>query len=336
VGYTDDENDFVFAKSDLELSEAYRLSKGSNEVKLYIKTSLNTPVLSDIEPVTLGKSNDTDEAIKFFDKSMEHLTTLISEASTVKQNFLLASEAQRLKQREMEQQFEQLIETERAKASSLEEQLMQTKDSLAFYNAENSTCKESLNKMAAQFQLKIKEISELRKDREQKIILETKLVKLEKDLNTKIEENLSMSRTIHSVTIERDHFSKKAAELESRQQTFESDLIRSFQMPLTNGNTGNNIIHNTSTPVSSPNTTVVVPLPVPLVAENNPFVPSLPNPSTSNSSSIGISLPDDIDEVDIQILLSMGFSLEEDPQRIFDLIRQKRDVSQVIEELLSK
>jgi len=90
---------------------------------------------------------------------------------------------------------------------------------------------------------------------------------------------------------ERVQFSKKASELETRQQNFEKDLLsRSIQM--------------TTDPTSS-------------------FPESGNTYESTRVNSAPFSLPEGISDVDIQILLSMGFNLDNQKERekIFELLK---------------
>jgi len=347
VGYTDDEEDFVFAKSDLELSEAYRLAKSSGlkEIKLFINTqnsNPDTPVSSPPKvptnetpisnpsyppinkpstPINIAPNPVIEELANLFDDSITHINQLRADLAKAKESFVMISEKEKI--------------------ITLERELLEAKDALVGATTEHDNLKETLYKMGTQLQAKLKEVSELRKDRDGKLLLKTKLENLEKQVNGKTEENLSMSKLIHNVTIERDHFSRKSKQLEDRQQTIEQELITSYQLsPVTPRVDPHNKspligfipVANPATPIhTEPPKVIHVPEPVSTFHHNIPQ-PVVEKPRLSNDLS---QLPPDIDEDDITILQSMGFNLDEKPHLIFGLIRKHKDISKVIEELLN-
>jgi len=56
---------------------------------------------------------------------------------------------------------------------------------------------------------KLKEVAELKKDRDEKLRLRNKVEEIERQLGSKIDEGLTMSKRYHTLEIERDHFAKK-------------------------------------------------------------------------------------------------------------------------------
>jgi len=135
-------------------------------------------------------------------------------------------------------------------------------------------------------------------------MLEAKVIQLHKEFNEKLEENLTMSKRIQTISEERNLYNKKAEELEVRQQHIESDYL------------------NQSLKITTD----------PLMAQP----PLLPNSPGSNTSSLPFSVPSDISEMDVQILLFSGIKLDtpSDQQKVFEMLRQKKDISQIIEALL--
>jgi len=151
----------------------------------------------------------------------------------------------------------------------------------------------------------MQEAAELKKDRDEKVMFEAKLKQIQKDLNEKINENLNMTQSIRDMTAQRDISNKKAEELESRQNNLETDYLNE-SIKFTNS-------INTSS-FSANNTNVHL-----------------------NSGSLPFTVPQDISAVDIQILLSLGIKLDtqSEQQKVFNIIRQKKDISKVMEALLA-
>jgi len=137
-------------------------------------------------------------------------------------------------------------------------------------------------------------------------MLEEKIKQLQKDLNDKVNENEFMTQSIRDVTAERDLLNKKAEELESRQQSIETDYLNE-SIKLTNSFNPHNGLMGYKT---------------------------LPN-NTNHSSTLPFSVPPDISPVDIQLLLSLGIKLDTqaEQQKAFDIIRQKKDLSEMMEAL---
>jgi len=356
VGYTDDENDFVYARSDMELSEAYRLFKGSNEIKLTIHESTDQPLSTSgnnpdqtntsttisYQPTIFSHSDspapitDDDNGLFLDDsllqQSLKNLNQIMTDLSKAKETINILNEKNRAKQIESEK----LLSAERERYEKLELELRQAQDIYSSVKIELTNLKESLPKVGTQLHLKIKEISELKKDREDKLRLKAQLDELDKQLNGKIDENLTMSKHLYTLTIERDHFNKKAKELEHRQKTLEAELtasqyshiqslgtlshdISSMPMnPVLNGGTPISGMSHQQVPIFPDHINVKPPISTPLLPEKTLY--DFQNP------------PPDIDPEDIRMLLSMGFSIDMDT--MVQLIRKNGDISRVIEELL--
>jgi len=169
-------------------------------------------------------------------------------------------------------------------------------------NTECATFRESLRIIVLQYQAKMHEALDLKKERDEKVMIEAKLKQLQKDLNEKISENLNMTQSIREITTQRDHFNKKAEDLESRQQNLETDYL-------------NQSIKFTNSITSSPHS----------------------GPHSAHQNSLHFSIPSDISAVDIQILLSLGIKLDNhsEQQKVFEIIRQNKDISKVMEALLT-
>jgi len=108
------------------------------------------------------------------------------------------------------------------------------------------------------------------------------------------------------MTVQRDISNKKAEELESRQNNMETDYLnQSIKF-------SNSI--NTGSPSPANNTNIHL-----------------------NAGSLPFAVPQDISAVDIQILLSLGIKLDtqSEQQKVFDIIRQKKDITKVMEILLA-
>jgi len=150
-----------------------------------------------------------------------------------------------------------------------------------------------------------------------------------------------MSKHIYTLTIERDHFNKKAKELEHRQRTMEAELTASQYSHMNLGTLPPMSNNNSSMP-----TNPVLNGGIPGSGVSHPSVPIYPNDHTNVKIPIAPPLPPqkpvydlknpppDIDPEDIRMLLSMGFN--ENPDTLFQLIRKHGDISRVIEELLKK
>jgi len=303
-----------------------------------------------------------------FDDSLTHLTQLISDLSKARVNYIHFIERDKSSQVESEK----LINEEREKIQNLETELRKAQDTYATVSTEYNSLKDALLRIGTQLHLKIKEVSDLKKDREEKLRLKAKVEEVEKQLNTKIEENLTMSKKMYSLTIERDHFSKKAKDLEHRQPNIEQDLIRSlqqlnfnsprgsfmnypqmspqttptFQQPVSTPNNDKIVVKSTLPPSSggTPQFPVFKEYPKLPVQQSNPqpYSPMVDDwmmpPGRNEQPPItpkSVAFPDDIDEDDIEMLRSMGFNVEEKRQVIIDLIRKhKKEISKVIEDLL--
>jgi len=201
--------------------------------------------------------------------------------------------------------YDQVIENTRSKNAALELELQKLKEALNLTSSECMTLKESAKKLGVQLQAKIQDIGDLKRGQDAKSMLEVKVQQLEKELVSRAEESLKMSVNMQKIETERDQFSKKAADLETRQQNFEKDLLsRSIQM------------------------TTSFPDPTSSFSDNQ-------IPDTPRVNSAPFSLPEGISDVDIQILLSMGIKLDNQKERekIFELIK-KMEISAVIEHLL--
>jgi hypothetical protein len=346
----------------MELSEAYRLFKGSNEIKLTIESTdqplstsgnnpdqTHTPTTSSYQPTNYALSDsrtsitDDDNGLILDDSllqiSLKNLNQIMTDLSKAKQTINILNENNRAKQIENEK----LISAEKDRYEKLELELRQAQELYSSVSLELTNLKESLPKVGTQLHLKLKEISEMKKDREEKLRLKAQLDELDRQLNGKIDENLTMSKHIYTLTIERDHFNKKAKDLEHRQRTLEAELTASQYShinlvpppPMSNHNSAmpmnpvlnggipiSGIIHP-SVPMYPNDHTIIVKPPIspPLHPEKHLY--DLNNP------------PPDIDPEDIRMLLTMGFSFDQ-PDILFQIIRKHGDISRVIEDLLKK
>jgi hypothetical protein len=366
VGYMDDENDLVYAKSDLELKEAYRLAMGSNEVQLLI-TTIATPMndsgtiskspVHSSYPISIPEKQ-SQHPDQHLSKSITQLKQVVSDLSQGLMNYQITIENERLKAEDLKKKSKDILDAETEKQAQLEFQIKQAQESLAIYKNEQATLKESVSKIGQQLLLKYKDVAELKKDNEAKLLLEAKLADLEKQLSSKMEEQLTMSRRIDHIKIERDHFSKKATELENKLPTFENDLIRSFSLPTSNTPINTPISSPSSPiPIYNPPTNIYTPPLVPIKPKPDILIPPTVihngSPLTTNMNNSNVndpyknisfptqfgdtpSLPPDIQEVDIQVLESMGFSLDyNNREKIYALLRKhKSDISKVINELI--
>jgi len=220
-----------------------------------------------------------------------------------------------------------------------------------------------MKKIGAQLTIKLKEISELKRDREGKLRLKDQLNELNQQLNGKIEENSSMSKHLYNLTIERDHFDKKAIDLEHRHKTMEQELTASqfsnmnfgspqkpiditgssssnpYHLPtgippnpVLNGLGKNNLLKVNPTeftfkPIKTPpiSTPNVIPHIDKPVPKPLPPVVDTPLYSLENP-------PPDIDPEDLKMILSMGFT---SPTKIFQLMRKyPGNIDRIIEDIL--
>jgi len=288
VGYTDDESDFVYARSDMELKEAYRLFKTSNEIRLVIHESdqpLNTSGLKGEhshnsspmpkQPIVSAPSDNSspisedEKGLNIDDShlqlSLVHLKQLMDDLSKAKENLIVFNDKNRAKLIDNEK----LISAERERFNNLELELKLAQETYLSSGQELSNLKESLKNVGTQLHGKLKEISDLKKDREDKLRLKSQLDEIDKQLNGKIEENLTMSKNLYTLTIERDHFNKKAKDLEHRQKSMEFELTASKFVNM-----------GTSSP--------------PPVSNDNPapIKPVIPAPGAKNNQPIPVNRPD--------------------------------------------
>jgi len=357
VGYTDDENDLVYARSDMELKEAYSFFKTSNEIKLTIHSDSTEPITTSgvKKDLSLNSSpmpkqpfislsvdssypiDDTD-----FQNSRVHLKELIIDLLKAKENFITFN----TKNGNILEQKMNWIKAEKQRVINLELELQQAQETFSSAGLELSNHKESLKKIGTQLQLKLKEISDLKKDREEKLRLKSQLDELDGKLNGKIEENLTMSKTLHTLTIERDHFNKKATELEHRQKTLEFELsasqfgnmVISPVLPVSNYKTPSspiNPILNGGTPslgFNSPPTVIPV---VNLSPSTNPSHPISPPQPTVPKYDFDHPPPDISMEL-IHLIIGMGID-DMPPDVLFALLRKHNyDIQRTINEYYEK
>jgi chromosome segregation ATPase len=276
--------EFNLAKNDTELNDAYRFPQG-NEITIYIT-----------------EDDNDDVVISNIDTHLSHLTLLSNEINLTRQKYLRTINYKQNEQEKRQQFYSEILETERAKTGNLDIELKKIKDSINSMKADCATYRESFRILVSQYQAKMHESLDLKKERDEKVMIEAKLKQLQKDLNEKISENLNMTQSIREVTTQRDHFNKKAEELESRQQNLETDYLNQ-SIKFTNS--------------------------------MSPHSPS--GPSSAHQNSLPFSIPSDISVVDIQILLSMGIKLDNhsEQQKVFEIIRQNKDITKVMEDLLT-
>jgi len=285
LGYKDNMGEFKLAKNDNELNESYRFPQG-NEITIYIT-----------------EDDNDDVVISNIDTHLSHLNLLFNEITLTSQKYLRTIKDKQIEQEKRQQFYSQVLDTERAKTANVDNELKKLKESINSMNSEVATFRESLRILVLQYQAKMHEALDLKKDRDEKFILESKLKQLQKNLNDKIAENLTMTQSIREVSTQREHFNKKAEELENHQQNLETDYL-------------NQSIKFTSS--VSPQ--------------------HLPGPTTNvHHNSLPFTIPSDISAVDIQILLTLGVKLDShsEQQKVFDIIRQKKDISKVMEVLLT-
>jgi len=285
--------------------------------------------------------------------SLVHLKQLMDDLSNAKESLIIFNDKNRAKLVENEK----LISAERERFNNLELDLKQAQETYSSAGQELSNLQEGVKKIGTQLKLKLKEISDLKKDREDKLRLKSQLDDLDKQLNGKIEENLTMSKHLHTLTIERDHFNKKAKELEHQQKTLELELTASQFSNM--GMSPHTLVSNDNTPnrdlngvvpasgVGNSKSPVVVPVvnrpDHPFVKPPTTFVPSpVIHPQGTVTQPPVISKPvydldnppSDIDIEDIKMLTSMGLG-GSNPETLFEVYRKhKGDLSRVVEDLL--
>lgn len=160
------------------------------------------------------------------DDSLTQISNLILSLTKSKEHYVQFMVNDRFKR----QQNEKIIAGEQEKIRSLEAELKLAQESHSSSLLEYNNIKDGLFRIGSQLQVKIKEVTDLKKDREEKLQLKVQVEELERLLHTKVEESLSMSKRFHTVSIERDHFLNKTKVLETRQQTLEQDLMRSLSI----------------------------------------------------------------------------------------------------------
>jgi len=245
------QGDFILAKNDTDVNSMSKLIQG-NEVTLYITAS--------------GDSDDT--VLSSMESALSRLSFLSPELVLTKQNFIRSLKEKQAEGENRKRHFAEILEDETNKSTALENELRQIRESLSIMTNESAKYKESLKVLVSQFQTKMKELAELKKDRDEKVMLEVKISQLEKELNDHLSENLQISTRLANVTSERDNLHKKASDLELRHQKLEADYLTQ-SLKFTN--------------------------------LNEPTNPGkLPLQHTKSSSSLPFPVPSDISEVDIQ------------------------------------
>jgi len=159
LGYKDNRGEFYLAKNDTELNEAYRFANQSNEISLYI---------------TSEDDND-DTMISTIDSCLSRLNLLSNEIDITKQKYVRTIKDKQTEQQKKLQFYSQNLESEKAKSNHLENELKKLKDSISSINAEIATCRESFSILVVQYKNKMQEAAELKKDRDEKVMLEAKL-----------------------------------------------------------------------------------------------------------------------------------------------------------------
>jgi len=250
--YVDDEGDHVAAKSDMELSEAYRLAEHQNkhDVRLYVGKveEVQEPIFSDpteAKLVPFYMTMDPEEPSNFTsDKELDvlgnihhklnEMTLVVSHLTKTKREQIekMQQESEYQKQIfDLEKKFEALEEEKRdvidqneelkAVLKEKEEQLNKRlaesnilREDLAAKLKDISTLKDTTTLMATQLNSKVREVLELKKEKEGKMLLESKIDLLNKQLEDKNTQALQMSRVINEVQAEKDFLSKKVGNLE--------------------------------------------------------------------------------------------------------------------------
>jgi len=186
------------------------------------------------------------------------------------------------------------------------------KEELLNKNKEIYTLSETATRMGIQLQNKVKEVLELKKEKESKMVLEAKLGLLQKELDQKNNENLQMSRTINNVLAEKEVLLMKTTNLE---QQLENEHLEKENLQ-------NSIVHLQQSKhfdFSSPSD-----------IKNGHFGSS--DPMIIPISSVSIN-PEDLPPegraffVELEVLESMG---HRDRAKNIELLNQYQDVVKVI------
>jgi chromosome segregation ATPase len=269
LAYKVNDKDFVLATTDNDIADAFRTNVG-RELNLYVTTS-----------------DGEDALISNIENRVAQLTILSKEIQLIKQNYLRTLQTKVSEQEERQKYYDGLLQNFKNQSAGLEAELQKLRDSTASLNIESAKFKESLKVLVNQYQSKIQEAADLKRERDEKVMLEAKVLQLQKDLNEKNEENFTMSKRIQTISEERDIFNKKSEELEVRQQTLESNYLHE-SLKIT-----------TTIPDSLQN------------MQNSA-------PST-NGTSLPFTVPSDLSEMDIQVLLFAGVKLDtpSDQQKVF-------------------
>jgi len=239
------------------------------------------------------------------------------------------------------------------------------KEDLLTKTKQTATYRETAAKMGIQLQNKVKEVQELKKENDNKMILESKLELLQKEIDQKNGENLQMSKIINDVLAQKEGLQRKAVNLEHQlesehqeKENLQHSIIQlqqskrlDFFPDIKNG-------YATFDPVISDVKSISI-NPADLPLEGRPYQVELEELESMGykdrakniellnqyqdvskvvnhyqkglSTVIPKSLPEDISEVDIQMLEAMGF---------FDLdaniahLRKYKDIGAVINSLL--
>jgi len=138
--------EFVLAKADSDINEAFRLAHGSNEVSLYI-LALDTE----------------DTLVSSIDSRIAQLSLLASDIQSIRQNYMRTVNEKQTEQEQRRQYYSGLLETERVRSAQLEKELQKLKDSISSTNVETAKFKESMKVLVNQYQAKIQEAAELKK-----------------------------------------------------------------------------------------------------------------------------------------------------------------------------
>jgi len=239
------------------------------------------------------------------------------------------------------------------------------KEDLLTKTKQTATYRETAAKMGIQLQNKVKEVQELKKENDNKMILESKLELLQKEIDQKNGENLQMSKIINDVLAQKEGLQRKAVNLEHQlesehqeKENLQHSIIQlqqskrlDFFPDIKNG-------YATFDPVISDVKSISI-NPADLPLEGRPYQVELEELESMGykdrakniellnqyqdvskvvnhyqkglSTVIPKSLPEDISEVDIQMLEAMGFY---DLDANIAHLRKYKDIGAVINSLL--
>jgi len=328
------------------------------------KSHQNSHLKNDDDNIDLNHYSTNDfEALTQIQRKLSEIMQSTTELSNLKQDQIRKIKTeQELRQiiSELEMKFENLQTTnlqlgnslkecEKEKSSALsqiknlEGEIKEKEETIRTFSEENSRIKEEIEdkniqlnthhesciQLGKQLQQKIKENKELKKEKENKMLLEAKFDLLKKDLDTKNEEYLEMSKVVHDVRVEKDFLAKKTADLEQQLEQEQQELENLQQSIVQIHQSKHSITTPTPTPTSPPLSSLVN-SPSPPIKKDIPVTP--PTTTTTTTKIINVEdLPVDARRwrIELEVLESMGYK---DRTRNIELLKKYDDVAKVVSE----